>query len=589
MTGARIPTAGAFAVFALIAVVQAVWWLGHDTIVFADGDSFLRLIRVERLVETGDWFDVLIPRANAPYGFELHWTRPLDCLIILLALPAVPFLGWHGAILFAGEWIGPALHVATAAVMLWALVPLLGRVGACIAAGLTATQIAFLSFAVVGRADHHLLFALLLVAVIGCLIRAYEHNWPMQASRAGLALAAGVWVGPEFLLFAGIVVAVTGLRWLAGRPAAVELNRGLSIGFAVGLAGALLIERGGGVLEIEYDRLSLFHVAVGAMVAGFWAVVQGAGAHSRTGLAGRLAAAAAGAGVMAAVVVIVFPGALGYPFVEVDPAFLHVQQFIKDYEGVNSLRDVLLFLGPVAFALPWAVFRTFGRTHQWTWLVLAVSLVVYTVLSVVWLRWSLYPTVLAVIVLADVLLKTDAWVSARMAFPQRTLVKVPVILFIVLGPVAIAMAAKETEPVDEVSCPVKDLSAWLADLPAPATIAAPANFGPEILYRTGHRVLATLSHRNEAGVLDGYRLMVGDDLAAAAKIVADRHIEYIVACPDAGAESYIRASLVPGSLYTQLLAGNTPDGIEPVMLPADLARHFRVYRVDPDMMGGRAS
>lgn len=589
MNDARFPVIGAGVAFALICAVQFVWWSGQEVVVFADGDSFLRLIRVERLVATGDWFDVAIPRANAPYGFELHWTRPLDCLMVLLAASAVPFVGWHEAILFAGEWISPVLHLATAGAMLWALTPLVGRVGACVAAGLTATQIAFLSFAVVGRADHHLLFAVLLVAVFGWIIRAYGDESPKDAARAGLALAGGVWIGPEFLLFAAIVVVVTGMRWVTGRPGATAMNRGLSIGFAVGLAAALLIERGGGVLDIEYDRLSLFHVAVGAMIAAFWAVVQGIEARRRLRAAARIGLALAGAGVMAAVVVVVFPAALGFPFVEVDPDFLHVQRFIKDYEGITGLRDVLLFLGPVVFALPWAVVRAAGPAHRWTWILLTLCLLTFTALSAGWLRWSLYPAVLAIIVLADLLIALDRCISARLEFPGRVFVKVPAILLLVVGPLGVAMAMNEPETEDEVACPLSELTEWLNARPAPLTIAAPANFGPEILYRTDHRVLATLSHRNEAGVLDAYRLMTGNDPAERARIVRERGVDLIVGCPGSGAESYIRANLGPRSLYARLLAGDMPAGFEEVSLPATLTPHFRAFRVTPAFVGEGAS
>ena len=586
MISARPAVGSIVAALAMVIAVQFIWWTGQDAIVFADGDSYLRMIRVERLVETGDWFDVVIPRANAPYGFDSHWTRPLDVMMVLLAAPVAPVLGWHDAILFAGEWISPLLHVVTVLVMVWALVPLLGRVGACIAGGLTATQIGFLSFSVVGRADHHLLFAVLIVAVIGFMLRAYEQESATDASRAGLALAAGVWVGPEFLLLTAIVVTVTGFRWLVGRPLAVELNRALSIGLAVGLAATLLIERGGGVLEIEYDRLSLFHVAVGGMIAGFWAVVQGVETKRRLGGLARVLVSVAGAAVMAAVVVLVFPAALGYPFVEVDPDFLHVQRFIKDYEGIASLRDVLLFLGPVLFALPWAACRLFGTTQRWTWCLLMVCLLVFTALSAGWLRWSLYPTVLAIIALADLLMATDTAISARVGFPHRTLLKVPLILFLVVGPMGVAMALKPGEADDGIACPVTELAGWLQNVPGPVTIAAPANFGPEILYRTEHRVLSTLSHRNSAGVLDAYRLMIDDDPAGWQRIIRDRGVDMIVGCPDSGAESYIRARLTPGSLYTRLLEGDVPGGMEEMTLPNSLAEHFRAFRINPGVVTG---
>ena len=71
-----------------VVLIHVAWWLVGDTIVakggLAAGDSFTRLVRVERLVESGAWFDNTLPRANAPFGTSIHWTRPFDAALIAL-------------------------------------------------------------------------------------------------------------------------------------------------------------------------------------------------------------------------------------------------------------------------------------------------------------------------------------------------------------------------------------------------------------------------------------------------------------------------------------------------------------------------
>src|SRR5919106_1400252 len=52
-----------------------------------DPDGYMRLVRVNVLLDHGNWFDHSIPRSNWPFGETLHWTRPLDVLIIALSLP----------------------------------------------------------------------------------------------------------------------------------------------------------------------------------------------------------------------------------------------------------------------------------------------------------------------------------------------------------------------------------------------------------------------------------------------------------------------------------------------------------------------
>ncbi len=54
------------AVVGFVAMVHVIWWLLGDTVVaygnLVDSDGYARLVRVERLLETGAWFDSSLPR-----------------------------------------------------------------------------------------------------------------------------------------------------------------------------------------------------------------------------------------------------------------------------------------------------------------------------------------------------------------------------------------------------------------------------------------------------------------------------------------------------------------------------------------------
>ena len=92
-------------VIASVTFVHVVWWLVGDSVVtfgnLVDSDGYARLVRIQRLLETGAWFDVGLPRANWPDGGTLHWTRPLDVLLIILALPLAVLIGFSKALFWA--------------------------------------------------------------------------------------------------------------------------------------------------------------------------------------------------------------------------------------------------------------------------------------------------------------------------------------------------------------------------------------------------------------------------------------------------------------------------------------------------------
>ena len=208
-------------VLASVAFVHAVWWLVGDNVVvhgnLADIDGYARLVRVLRLVETGGWFDITLPRANWPYGGSLHWTRPLDVILIALALPVAAFTGFATALYWAGVMVSPLLHGLLALAVMWAARPLLTPPGAVIAGALTALQFGILGYATIGHADHHVLIGLIAALAIGLTLRALMETGEKDANRfafsLGVVLAFGIWVGTEIQVTAGLCLGVMGLRW----------------------------------------------------------------------------------------------------------------------------------------------------------------------------------------------------------------------------------------------------------------------------------------------------------------------------------------------------------------------------------------
>ena len=49
---------------------------------FYDSDAYMRLQRVAELHTHGRWHDAQTQRTNAPNGETLHWTRPLDTMLL---------------------------------------------------------------------------------------------------------------------------------------------------------------------------------------------------------------------------------------------------------------------------------------------------------------------------------------------------------------------------------------------------------------------------------------------------------------------------------------------------------------------------
>ena len=585
------------AVAGFVVFIHAVWLLAGDGAVnhggLADGDSYLRLLRVTRLVETGDWFDSGLPRINAPFGGSLHWTRPLDAVLIALALPLAPALGFGQALYWAGVAVSPLMHVLAATLMVWAVLPVLGRTGACVAGALTAAQFGFLGYATAGHADHHMLFAPITVLVFGFILR-------LPAAGCGLAvgvfLGMGLWVGTEALVLMVFCLSAVALAWLSGEDEGAEQSVHICVGLAASLALVLLIERGpAGYFDIEYDRVSIVHLVPAALLLAFWCAVHAAGRFWRQrGFLVRLLIVSAGAAAVGAAARLLYPLAFLGPWAVVDPELLSFfENYVLEHRSFDDIPRFLINAGGAVFALPWILWRAWEEwrgPQRWAWVIVAGAGVVYVALSVHMIRWSLYAGLFLAMALADLVGRADAAITARMPGLWRAPVKVVAILFLVIGPSSVGVAAKyaaleapaKAKIAGQRACGMQAMTRYL-NRPKWAgqsrIILASVNFGPEILYRTRHRVVSTIHHRNAAGVLDGTRILGGEDEAESLSLVRRRGIDLILLCPNSGNDGYFLANKGKRVLYRRLQAGDMPAWVRETALPKDLENAFRLFEV----------
>ena len=588
-------------VVSFVALIHVVWWMTGDFIVarggFGDGDSYLRLLRVERLIETANWFDISIPDANAPFGTTLHWTRLFDLVLLLIASPMIPFLGFAKALFWAGTVVSPLIHIASAGALAWAMVPVLGRTGACIAGVLSASQVGMLAFSLAGRADHHMMFILLGVMALGFILRTLTSSvsWTWPARWVGVFLAFGIWEGPENLVFMSLCLAALGLPWLRGDADSGRKNLDVAQGLAAGLLVALLTERGfAGAFGIEYDRISIIHLVFSLLLMSFWAitifVIQRRSGD--THLFGRLGIALLGIGIVVAIMTILFPKILGNPLNDADPAIQPIYQRISEYRATTDAARFLIYFGSILFVGPWLIWKLkgeWGKALFWSWVLLGAGTLVYVAFGLNWLRWSMYAALFLSIVLADLIVAADGYINFKTKFPSRIAIKVLVIVGLSVGPMftgALILNAGKTEAeraaVDVEACSVGKMSGFLNRKPwsdRSRIIVASANFGAEIIYRTDHQILATVHHRNVSGILDGHRILNLTDDEAIKSLVRKRQVDLILLCPGSGDDSYFLMGDDLNSLYPRLVNGDGPAWIAPVKLPTDLEDSFRLFEI----------
>lgn len=563
-------------------------------------DGYMRLVRVTELHETGAWFDGRVARSNAPYGEVLHWTRPLDVLLLAGAWALKPFFGFKSGLYWSGALVSPMLWALACLAFAWASEPFFARDRRSLAMIAFLVQPAVIAYSLAGRADHHALILLIFVVSLGLTVRVLSRPY-----RAGLAIAAGaaaglgIWVSVEFLAALAVAFAATSLAWVLSGGDGARKNLAYALGLAAMLALALVAERPLGQLLVEeYDRVSLVHLAVALLALGFWGgvrLIERRGERPR-GAPGRLIVAALGAAAAGAVLVITYPKFMAGPAVDVDPRIAAIwlaraseMQPLLTTEAYDPAR-LLFYLGPALVCVPFLLWLMAHERHSpvWVgWLYAGMALALFLPLAMYRVRFAIYAEVLLTVVLVDLLARMrdrPGWNSRQWTgLLARALASAGLLVgFYAAGLVLHRVEHSAADAPAQAACRLSAMAPYLNQprgLGRRAhTIVARIDFGPELLYRTDHAVVGTPYHRNR-GILDTYRILTATDDSLSRSLVDRRGVDLILLCPNRDEKVFFATTSGDATLYRRLIDGRIPAWLRAVELPPELAPAFRLYEV----------
>ena len=555
-----------------------------------DPDSYMRLLRVERLWDTGVWYDGSSPWTNAPFGGDvLHWTRPLDVLLIVGAWPLSLIATPRDALFWAGVVVSPLLQIMSVVVLYWGTLRLLSGSAYVLMAALFGVQLFSRNYYLPARPDHHSLQLFLFAVVVSLLL-----NLAARPKRRGLAGALGIatslalWVSPEALVPIAWVCGLFGLFYVAyGDPWQSRLADYLGA-ISVGLLVALPLERGwAGMLAVEYDRLSIVHLSLFGGMACVWTAIV---AWSPTGRSwsARLWVGIAATGSVAVVMALVFPRFFLGPFVDVDPGMgigwlFPINEFPWLIGPGRTLSAHWVYaFGPLVIALPFATvaFRFRREPGRPVWLVPLTAMIGFV-------PFALYDARLAPYVELPMVIAWCVAVQDAAGWLGRTRFRAVLLgaMLCTHGAVAaVLLASNDTYWQETPRCDWGAVVPVLQDLESsdddgPIVFTLPHQ-GPEMVYRTGFRVVGAPYHRNGRAFLHSREVLRAAEDERARELLMARDVDYVVLCRHA---PEVRRYLRDGAdvLLARLLAGAHPTWLRPIPLPEGLGDSFILLAVAP--------
>ncbi len=533
-----------------------------------DPDSYMRMERLLDGIHAGHLTNI-VARDDSGAGVLVEWSRLMDALIWLLALPIAAVIGWRDALFAVGIAMGPAaagfLGVALAfAAERFVLRGLLWVLPVC-----AALLPALANYAAPGVITHHVLLLALIALTAGLVVRAWDGDggWHFLA---GLSGGFAVWLTPETFPFILLCYGVLFLRWLEVPEGSAMAACGAGFFDVLGFALAMDPPVGGyGVVEI--DRLSVVFVGLGLAVLLIGVVLWRL--QRLKLLRHRRLAGVAAAVLLLAAWAIIFPQVLRGPYGLMSAA--DARLFFSQIQEMQPAAPDFLsfaFLFPGMMGLVIALVRAL-QSRDWRWWYVFACLAAFLVLGIRFLRFAPVSSAAAAVVVAIALTSVSVRFIDRPALAATARISLLVLLLFVPQLPALAHATKPAPPGP--SCDLHGFAPALG-IAAGKIVLADVNETPELLWRSKILTVGSLYHHGVAGFLRlraAWRSMPGDTEPPE---VAATGATYVLFCTGAGRTDLV-ADLPKTTLWDALLAGNPPPWL--MLQASDPQTGWRLYKI----------
>lgn len=560
-------------VIILFIVVSFIFYQSMDRD-FLGTDPFMRMVRIEQFTLTGDWYDDIIYDSNAPFGERLHWTKPLDLVILFISLPLR--LISQEPIALAGIIVSPLLGGLTLLSLYISVKPLIKNRGLLLIMTLASFQI-YQLFGF-GRSDHHSLILLIFSVAIGLIIRMVTEKGKGSALVLGIVLGLGMWVSVEFLSVILILFTALMLLFIFNRT---YLDEMLIVSNLLTITSflCLLLEQRMSNLEIVYDSLSLVYIvafiAMTVVISLIFILYQ---KFPKYHILYTLALGIAGIFIL----LMIYPELVLGPFSQVNESIQHI--WLSKVGEVQPListerRDlgmIFIYLGMTFFSMFIYIIRLIRNKLSDIKIIVLIMIILFTLLTLYQVRWVGYVTLLTLIPATDIL---TAWIKQIQSSILRVITILAYVLIWLLIGLGILATTDSHNPLP--SLELEEVCQVIEAHDMEGVLMTFLDFGPEILYRTDMQVIATPYHRNDQGILFVYDTMAETNQYLIKQMIELRHVDYILIAPDS-AERYFYNDGT-GSLYSLLKQDRQPDYIKKANLPQEI-RDFKLFKVDWDMI-----
>lgn len=534
----------------LMMIGPAVWEIGPLFFQsFMGPDDYMRMVQVFDFLKAPFSSSFEQSRLGVVGSHDLmHWSRLPDIPLALIILIFEPFMGK----VQAAYWAATIVPAVLTLILFWFGYNytrlFVSDRRAILAVILLCLTWPMMRQFVPGRVDHHAYVLLSVLVGYGYIISIYfdPKSWRYPV-YAGIALGLGLVIAVEALPWIGLAAALGAWFWLIkGEEYLIpNLLFGLSL-LVTCIVSFLALRYPWAGFSPACDTLSSTLIVFVTAIPVFWCAMIGLARTNINSIGFRFMADAVVGMALVIGLYKIAPSCFFDPYEISDPMVRKIW-----LSEVNEAKGWFSFLAmqpqlavsammPFVFGIPavvWGMFRDPERRVIWSGLLLI--LICGLILMMFQIRFAEFASLLAVGPIvwgaSELFFVIKGFLTARIKFTRGRRIALSFIFFLCclglflnrfyhekLSPEAHAVAAKE--------CSTVSMAEALNGLPA-GRVAAFIDYGPDILFRTDHSVLAAPYHRNEEGILAAYKILTSTSEAEAKGMIVKYRVDYVVACP----------------------------------------------------------
>lgn len=526
-----------------------------------DPDDYMYLTQTLDWLQGQGWYDNIQYRLNPPAdgslgGVPIHFSR-----LAQLAMAALIFffekmgLGPRASSMLTATVYPLVLLGGLLASMRWLAQSFVPKKWAGVTAYVTLFATGMMFMFMPGHVDHHNLVIILAVLTLACVMRMFDKPVePLWGLSAGLLMALNLTIALEMLPWLLIIAGAVGL-WSVIKGGKAAINT-LAFGLALHIGSIFFLGITRPPTQWLVPDVLTYSVVYVFLTGGIAVCFAGLALAAKAPLALRLAIGSILATVTGYLFLRHFPDMIGGPYGGMDPEL--AQMMLGEIDEAqpllhhqHSALDLTVYIGSVTFALI-AGFTFFRRAkdnkEQWRWGLILVMLVTAFALTMFYqYRFMGMMSMLTIIPLTVLLQRGWTHIAGFKEGRKKVFAEIGLLLLVgplptVLYPALIDGRSFSTGillfPVDSgithAPCDTYQLEKILDDPKLygdhPRLIMSSMGQGPELLFRTPHKVLAAPFHMDVSGNVDSTRFFSTPYASEAEAIARRRHIDLVVAC-----------------------------------------------------------